>query len=116
MKKKSLSLADHAKSLELKLASVKVSGKFTAMLDAILDIRPRRTSPALQSIIITSDEIILGQVEGDIGMNEILGSYSDLSRNLKGVSEVAELNYQEVAVLASRIFALGAPVNKQFFQ
>jgi hypothetical protein len=76
---------------------LQVSGKFTAILGYILD--QRWTDPELTDMCVTSDGLLLGQQEGDIGMNEILGTKEDLGRNLYGVAEAVGLDPLETGEL-----------------
>jgi hypothetical protein len=90
-----------------KLLKVKVSPMFSAILDVILDVEPRRTNPAMWGITVTSDGILMGADEGDIGYNRILGSSDDLYRNCQGVADVAKLTRNERAYLLSEVSHLG---------
>lgn len=68
-----------------------------ALLDALLDIRPRRTKPHAREAIITP--------EGDVivvrGTSEVtpLGSFEVLSRNLDGIATMAGLDAEELAAV-----------------
>lgn len=86
-----------------KILKVAVSPKFVAILDVLLDVMPRRTHPAMWALSITSDGILLGADEGDIGMNRILGDAADLYRNCQGVAKAAKLTRVERQFLLSEV-------------
>lgn len=65
-----------------KILQVRVSPMFDAILDCMLDIEPRRTTPSLSSMYATSDGFFLGERTGDIGANLFLGDLKDLHRNI----------------------------------
>jgi len=93
-------------SVTEKILAVKVSPKFMAILDCLLDVEPRRTDPGLVSLVITSDGGLLGQPSGHVGYNDFIGNESDLFYNLQGVAEVAELTDDEWDWLVERAEAL----------
>lgn len=78
---------------------VRVSGKFTAILGCILD--QAWTDPRLVALYRTSDDILLGQLEGDVGANEMLGTWDDLQRNLAGVADAVSLTSDERLLLGA---------------
>jgi hypothetical protein len=82
-----------------KIAQVKVSGKFTALLGFLLD--KDWTQPRITALTITSDGVMLDTSSGFA--NEIIGDVGDLERNIRGVSEVAELTDEETQWLLGRI-------------
>jgi hypothetical protein len=88
-----------------KIQAVEVSPKFMAILDCLLGVE-RRTTPALTDIIITANGLILGQAQGDLGHNQVLGEEEDLRRNIRGVAKAADLNEAETASLLARVDAL----------
>jgi hypothetical protein len=71
-------------------AHIRVSPKFTAILAFLLG--EKWTDPAITELVITSDGLLMAQVEGDIGANHIEGEWTDLQRNLIGVSDAADLD------------------------
>ena len=77
-----------------KIMSVSCSGKFTAILDCLLD-QPRRTDPAIEIMTIV-DGCLLAQHFGDCGYNDFMGSEWDLLSNMHGLAEVAELTEEEL--------------------
>lgn len=91
-----------------KLSRVRVSGKFVALLDCMLDKQPRRTSPALAELVATSDGFVLGRRAGDIGFNDILCTVTELERNVKGLAAVAELTEDELQALLDMMPATSA--------
>lgn len=91
-----------------KIARVKVSEKFTAILGAMLD--QHWTNPRLTCLCATSDGFVLGEQEGDLGFNEFLGALSDLERNCRGVAEVAELTPGETNYFLALMPVPGEPV------
>jgi hypothetical protein len=82
-----------------------VSGKMFACLGALLN--QKWTKPRIASVISTSDGMLLGRAEGDIGFNEVIGDYSDFQRNLWGMVDAAgDLSDEErafVVILLTRV-------------
>lgn len=76
---------------------IRCSGKFTAMLAFILG--ERWTDPAITGLWITSDDVLLVGDEGDPLANQIVGSGSDLWRNLRGIASAAGLTKKETSLL-----------------
>lgn len=70
-----------------------MSGQMAAIVGAIL--QERFTDPYLAEICITSDGYVLGRLEGDIGMNEFIGSEADLRRNWDNLLSCAGLTPKE---------------------
>jgi hypothetical protein len=64
-----------------------VSGKMFACLGALLN--QKWSEPRLASIVATTDGMLLGRAEGDIGFNEMIGVFADFSRNVQGMVESA---------------------------
>lgn len=85
-----------------KILRVQVSPKFMAILDCMLGIEPRRTNPELVRLTAEASGGFLGQREGDVGLNDFLGSLSDLTHNLVGLAEVADLTQEETEWLLSQ--------------
>lgn len=56
------------------------------------------TRPALVELSVTSDGFVLGRTEGDCGLNEWIGSASDLERNWSELLAVADLTEAEANV------------------
>jgi hypothetical protein len=54
--------------------------------------------------MVTSDNFVMGQVKGDIGMNHFIGTESDLARNWKELLDCAGLGHDERA-LAVKLYA-----------
>lgn len=63
-----------------------VSGKFTAVLACLFGGHPW-TEPAIAELAVTCDGFLLARQEGEIGHNDIIGSFDDLVRNMRGVLE-----------------------------
>lgn len=75
-----------------------VSGRQFACLGALLNVK--FTDPSLASIVATSDGLLLGREHGDIGFNQIIGSFEDFERNTLGMAEAAgDLSEAELAFL-----------------
>ena len=79
-------------------ARIKTSGKFTAMLAYILG-QHGWTEPEIVDMRITSDDVLLVGDEDDPLLDQIVGSGSDLFRNLQGVAEVAGLTKAQATEL-----------------
>ena len=87
-----------------------ISGKMIAILGWLLDIEI--TKPAISSICTTSDDVVMAELKGDCGFNEILGSYADFKRNLVNISMAAELTPKQLAWVGQRIESTRiSPVN-----
>ncbi len=91
-----------------KILRVRVSPKFDAIIDCLLDL-PARTAPVLVRLLVTSDGFLLGMREGHIGYNDFLGDVADLERNLGGLADVADLTPEETAWLGGLVTALRLP-------
>lgn len=87
-----------------KLERVKTSGKFTAILGCLLC--ESWTNPKIEELIITSDGFLLAREQGDCGFNELIGTESDLDRNIRGIAGVAELDDDELKYLLNRAAGL----------
>lgn len=57
-----------------------MSGKMAAIVGYILD--ERFTDPAISDLVVTSDGFVLAQTEGEVGVNDLIGTEADLNRNL----------------------------------
>jgi len=66
-----------------------MSPKMGAIIACILDIE--MTTPAIESMIVTSDGFVLAQLVGDIGYIEFIGSEDDLLRNFNNLVTAAKL-------------------------
>jgi len=78
-------------------AHMKVSGKFTAILGFLFG--EPWTSPAIIEMVQTVDGFLLAATTEDPMMNDFVGAAEDLDRNLRGVSDAADLTRQERAYL-----------------
>lgn len=92
-------MPDMRDTVAAKLIRVKVSGKFTALLGFLLN-KPW-TSPAITSLTITSDGVMLDSSSGFA--NDAIGDVGDLERNIRGVAEVAEMTTEETNWLLAQI-------------
>lgn len=72
-----------------------ISGKMSAIVGFILG--EKFTDPEIVEMAITFDGFVMGRVRGDIGMNDIIGSASDLERNWGSLLQTADLNDVERA-------------------
>ena len=70
-----------------------MSPKMAAIVGYI--INQNFTKPALTDMCITADGFVLAQVEGDIGLNQWIGSVEDLERNWNNLLDVAQLSNGE---------------------
>jgi hypothetical protein len=73
-----------------------LSVKMVAIAQSVWDLE-RTTTPSFDRISITSDGIVMGRETGDIGYNAILGSQSDLERNLRGLRKAMGLSPEDDA-------------------
>jgi|BarGraNGADG00312_1021997.scaffolds.fasta_scaffold34461_1 hypothetical protein len=71
-----------------------MSGKMAAIVGYILD--ERFSEPAISELVVTSDGFVLGQAEGEVGANEMLGTEVDLNRNLLDLIAAAGLTAAEI--------------------
>ena len=71
-----------------------MSGKMAAIVGYILD--ERFTEPAISELVVTSDGFVLAQTEGDVGANDMIGSETDLNRNLLDLISAAGLTDEEI--------------------
>jgi hypothetical protein len=82
-----------------------MSGKFAAIVGYILG--EQYTQPHITEMAITSDGIVMAQQSGDVGMNDMIGSYDDLKRNWDKLISVAKLSPEQkkeaAALFGSRI-------------
>lgn len=53
------------------------------------------TKPSIEELVVTSDGFVLARLEGDIGANDLVGSYDDLDRNWKRLMGCAGLSARE---------------------
>ena len=83
------------------LHEVRVSGLFAAILSCLLG--EDWTTPKIAELQITYDRGLLARIEGQNGFDQFLGAESDLIRNIHGVSEVAELDGDEVGYLIGKV-------------
>lgn len=72
---------------------IRTSGRMNALVACILG--ERWTDPAIAELCITSDGMLLGRLEGDIGFNEFLGGAGEFEENIEGFLAVAELTDEE---------------------
>jgi len=72
-----------------------MSGKMSAIVGYLLG--EKFTDPEIAELAITSDGFVMGRVGDDIGMNDIVGTVSDLERNWGSLLDAADLNDVERA-------------------
>ena len=53
-----------------------MSGKMAAIVGYILD--EQFSDPAISELVVTSDGYVLGQTEGEVGANDMIGEEADL--------------------------------------
>jgi hypothetical protein len=78
-----------------------MSGKMMAIVGYIIE--SHWTSPQIDEMAVTSDGFVLASQLGDIGMNVMIGSLSDLERNWEALLDVADLTLEE-RTNAERLF------------
>jgi hypothetical protein len=70
-----------------------MSPKMAAIVGYIIDAK--FTTPGITDLCITADGFVLAQVEGDIGLNQWIGSAENLERNWNSLLDVAQLSNGE---------------------
>ena len=70
------------------------SGKWAAVVGYILD--EVYTDPSITEMAVTSDGHVMAAASNDLGMNEILGSETDLQNNWKRYLQAAQLTPEEI--------------------
>jgi hypothetical protein len=85
---------DIRKDCARKLASVEISGMFSAILGCLLS--EDWAKPRIEEMRITPDRCLLARVEGETSFKAFLEAEADLIRNIHGVAAVAELDGDEV--------------------
>src|SRR5262249_42888981 len=85
----------------------RVSPRFHAVLACLLN-QSGWTTPEIAALTVTSDGFLLGRARGDIGYNHILGTRSDLERNIIGASAAAGLTASETRRLLALCPSLSA--------
>jgi hypothetical protein len=86
---------------KLRPGKLRVSPKFHAILAYLLG--QRWSKPCLTDLCLTSDGCLLGQREGDCGLNEFLGDESSLRHNIEGACRVAGTTPEELHYLRGRL-------------
>jgi hypothetical protein len=72
------------------------------------------SEPRLASIVATTDGMLLGRAEGDIGFNEMIGDFADFSRNVRGMVESAgDVSIEESEFLEVLLKRLQAALKRQ---
>ncbi len=71
-----------------------MTGKMAAIVGYILD--ERLSEPSISELVVTSDGFVLAQREGEVGANEMIGSETDLNRNLLDLIAAAGLTEDEI--------------------
>jgi hypothetical protein len=81
----------------------------SAMLDAILDFAldnpKKRVSPEVTSLSITSDGFLMGWNTSRPDKEGLMGTASDLDRNLHGICAHVGLNEAETAEVVTAVYA-----------
>ena len=72
-----------------------MSGKMAAIVAYVLG--EHWTDPELAELAITSDGLVLGREDGDVGCNTVIGSAEDLGRNVRFLITMAGLTDEERA-------------------
>lgn len=83
-----------------KLSQWSASAKFMAVIDALLDIRPRRTNPGGCEVLILEDHVFLASEQSD---GDFIGMADELLKNLNGIADAAELDAEERAALLQTV-------------
>jgi hypothetical protein len=71
-----------------------MSGKMAAIVGFI--VGETYTDPHITEMAVTSDGMVLAQQSGDVGMNDMVGSETDLQNNWKRLCEAAGLDAKEM--------------------
>ena len=87
-----------------KIAQVQISDQFRAILGCLLE--QDWTTPRLVQMVLSPDGHLLGRAEGQATEQVYLGSGDDLSRNIQGLAQVAELDGDEVGYLDGAVAAI----------
>jgi hypothetical protein len=87
-----------------KIAQVQISDQFRAILGCLLE--QDWTTPRLVQMVLSPDGHLLGRAEGQATEQVYLGSGDDLSRNIQGLAQVAELDGDEVGFLVGAVSAI----------
>ena len=88
-----------------KVLAVKVSRKFTAVLDYALDNQHSRTSPRIRALAITSDGWLVGWNDRDPLTRRFLGAVSEFERNFRGVCASCGLTQDETEAVVAFAFS-----------
>ena len=91
-----------AKFKSLAQISPDMSGKMIAILGWIVQ-KYDWVKPSIMELVVTSDDFVLARHDGDIGMNDILGSWADFERNVLGCIKCAALTEEEGEWVKRRI-------------
>jgi hypothetical protein len=102
MEEKSIREPDEIrKDCARKLASVEISGMFSAILGCLLG--EDWSEPRIEELRISPDRYLLARVAGEASFKAFLGAEADLIRNIHGVAAVAELDGDEVGYLVGKV-------------
>ncbi len=72
-----------------------MSGKMAAIVGYILD--ESFSDPAISELVVSSDGLVLAQVKGEVGADDMLGTEKDLNRNLLTLIQAAGLREEEIS-------------------
>ena len=87
-----------------KIAQVQISDQFRAILGCLLE--QDWTTPRLIQMILSPDGHLLGRADGQATEQVYLGSQDDLTKNIHGLTPVAELDGDEVGYLVGAVAAI----------
>ncbi len=87
-----------------KISQVELSDHFRAILGCLLE--QEWTTPRLVQMVLSPDGHLLGRAEGQATEQVYLGSGDDLTKNIQGLAQVAELDGDEAGYLVGAVAAL----------
>jgi hypothetical protein len=89
------------------LASLEAPPHFSAFLDALLDIEPRRTEPLFEELV-SQDDLVFARAPERCDFEYYVGHRTVLSRRLRDVAEFLEFGPDERNLLLSRLHSIPA--------
>lgn len=88
-----------------RLLTVRVSAMFGAILEYTLEAPVKNVSPQVLSLSITSDGFLMGWNTNRPDKEGLMGTASDLDRNLHGVCTACELSPELTEAVAAKVYA-----------
>ena len=84
------------------------ANQFAAVIDAVFDLWPRRTSPAFAELCIVNSQLVFARAEGETAFRYFVGRLDQLSIDLLGFVTHLGLGDDERAYVQARIAAIPA--------